>query len=1021
MSLEGPFNHLAGAVEYFDSTFGRECEFEGDDGGDSGLIEVVASRSSTNKSKTCKSSSEQSSGSGESYGWSTEGSRSSDSNSAWSRSMHDGHQSPAPYYGGDDADMPQFEAVLASLKAMDSSCGQSKFCTDAVAAASAAAAGHDTLFTLNKDVGQLLYRQYNSNLQQYPSSPPPPPADNFQDGDKVSSSSKCDPQEAASTFTGTGSRQRYKDTTTTALSAALSTGALGPSHLQLQLQDGTRQEGSSSRQASSDTSAAPRFIRRRRAAADTQDNTDCRLSLLKAGRSAPQVASLPPVLTGMESRSREEASAADQSPPKYHHHHGGQFEQASTAATAKQQEGLTLEHLHPSSSSSAPRLSLDFSSLPQASTSWPNQYASQQQQHQASANVIDGLQQAEDSTSLQHRSSQPQATLSPYSQLQQSLQAFQQHYIATSPPANVSSYPSSLLSASSISSSNNGGYDGDRHATPYGESMRDSIGGASNTSTPSSSSRPHSAISSHSQGFNVARPSSQNAFHNSTSLGDMRSEWLSPTSESSFSHQQQQQPFQQVTNNQSYPDHVFCQQSQYQQPDQHHQLSHSHVPPIGTHSAGLYASDQQPVVSPSPYQGGSYWHLDTSNNDRHNVTGLHINTGIVPSDSEDGGASQRAPTMGNGVREKSRSSYDTGTSTGAYQEPPSPYLTSPGTSARHHSFLSSAARQAQDVGNASTYFPSGPPLSTQSQDTLRKYTGYDADQASVAGQQFSSVPVDAWSNQLPHQMSGVNSSHVLPQFPMYTSSFLNGSYDFGFEDLPLHFDYSKPGDPQPLLEATTTSTSSYIKSKRPSMQASTSVAGKSSGHSRRTSKNRSVSNSSSSGSLQSQPSDAAPISITPSDSGESTGSNFFSKGLKRRRPGTAITTSVGSENTGTDFSSMKEVPSSASSLDQKGLTNFMKGYHEAMPHIAGLQLNNATVLQPQPQPYPYTTGAQSAEAMPSAYQQDVEPSSPAETDAVDGMDLQDEKEVTGSKTSGTTTGRRQYECKICSRCKCRSS
>lgn len=1019
MSLAGPFNHSAGAVEYFDSTFGREYEFAGDDGGDSGLIEVVASPSSSNKSKTCKSSSEQSSGSGESFGWSTEGSRSSDSTSAWSKSMHGGHQSPAPCYGGDDADMPQFEAVLASLRAMDSSGEKAKLLADGAAAAGAG--GHDTMFMLDKDVSQLLYRQYYSNLQQYSSSPPPP-ADKLQDGGKVSSSSKWDPQEAASTFTGTDNLQRYKDTTTTtALCAALSTGPLGPSHLQLQLQDGTRQEGSSSLEASSDSSAAPRFVRRR-AAADTQDNTDCRLSLLTAGRSAPQVASLPPVLTGMESCPHEEASAADHSPPNYHHHHGGQFEQASTAVTAKQQEGLTLEHFHPSSSSSAPRLSLDFSSLPQASTSWPNQYASQQQQHQqASANVVVGSQQAEESSSVQHRSSQPQATLSPYSQLQQSLQAFQQHYIATSPPDNVSLYPSSFPSASSISSSNTGGHDGVRHATPYGESMRDSIGGASNTSTPSSSSCPHSAISSHSQGFNVARPASQNAFQNSTSLGDMRSEWLSPTSESSFSHQQQRQPFQQVTNNQSYPDHVFSQQSQYQQPDQYHQLSHSHVPPTGTHSAGLYASGQHPVVSPSPYQAGSHWQPDTSNNGRHNVTGLHINTGIIASDSEDGGASQRASAMGSNVRENSRSSYGTGTSTGAYQEPPSPYLTSPGTSAPHHSFPSSAARPAQDVGNASTYHPAGPPSSTQSQDTLRKYTGYDADQASITGQQLSSVPVDAWSNQLPHQMSGVNSSHVLPQFPMYTSSSLNGSYDFGFEDLPLHFDYSKPGDPQPLLEARTTSTSSHIKSKRPTMQANTSVAGKSSGHSRRTSTNRSVSNSSSSGSLQSQPSDAAPISITPSDSGESTGSNFFSKGLKRRRPGTAITTSVGSENTGTSSSSMPEDPSSASSLGKKGLTNFMQGYHEAMPHIAGLQLNNATVIQPQPQPYPYTTGAQSAEAAPSAYQQDVEPSSPAETDAVDGMDLQDEKEVTGTKASGTTSGRRQYECKICSRCKSRSS
>lgn len=821
-----------------------------------------------------------------------------------------------------------------------------------------------------------------------------------------------------------------------------------------------------------------------------------------------------------------------------HHHHTTREQEEQKQRKSSRRSGSHGRKMSKGESSNS-GLTLDLSSLPQPPSSWA--YQQHQQQLEGGPYPAAALssgdcqhfqqQQQQQRNNIQHhhvqqseqQQQQPQQhQLSPYSQLQQSIQSFQQHYLATSPPVqqtHANTFPSSFSGTGSfahiVNNEGSRSYDGSNHhstssSSSFAPPPSRPVTSVS-ASSSASSSRPPSAVSHHSYNSNTSHHSGHSSGHSSGqqqphpgSSGSGTSDWLTSSSAFGYNSNQQAQTSQQP---QYQSQHVYHHQahSYSQAPSQSHPHQHNYEQqqtvekppqPEPKRTSGIFAPGQTTPalydysiphsVSPSPYQASSYWHpanvggnadgqqgASTSSN----FPGLHINTGVSPGTMTVGNNS-----VNHQDQQQSSSLTEQNNSSSLYQEPTSPYLASP-SSTGPQSFYSSSLSQLDNThsgshANNDNVYPSytqSNGRSDQMQGLVQqqsRYSDYNADQpsSSAAPSYFNSTAPNGFqhNDQINGQgsaASGGQASH-LSHLPLLSSTFTSSDFDMAFDNIPLHFDYSKPGDPQPISKLPPTQPKRQSLGHRSSHSSSSFSRSSSSrrGHTLRTiSQGSSGSNASLGLDQQGQATSASAAAIAgstgaTSDSDDSGGSNFFSKGQKRRRPGgnsssaSATTPSSGQQGSVDGSLSAFDNASGTSNMSQFGSQNqtgqkenayhaapplpnghqpdgsssninntFMQGYHEALPQMSALHLNGTTLIQPQPQPYPFTTGGagqtQTAVTSKRSVATYEEPPSPSEADAVDGMDLRNEKDDGGMRTTTSSSGRRLYECKICSRSK----
>ncbi|KAK9895339.1 hypothetical protein P389DRAFT_91771 [Cystobasidium minutum MCA 4210] len=760
----------------------------------------------------------------------------------------------------------------------------------------------------------------------------------------------------------------------------------------------------------------------------------------------------------------QEDNSSSNSHPKYSNHTVVSPSSASSAGrTSASNGGPNRQHYGPKFHP-APRLSLDLSSLSQSpGTYWPlskdvnsdslnharwqgsdgvvtsstsgNNYSSDAGHTITQQYLAHGLhnQEAPSSQVAYCDPKQQSSSLSPYFQLQQSLKTFQQLHGMTSPPSNESSsYGSSHGNHASAvfshgSSDTYVAYDNVSDMRRPTTSVSHASAASSASSSSSTFSRPQSAASAaYHASIHAPDTSSLRIDYSATAepLNDdiPKSEW-SPAiagsdapfaahhglqSHQSGHHHQQQIPQQQFLGSQhGYAHFQQFHQSQYSQGQdlqgfgQPARRRNSSATTPDFQSSSSDTNGHQSMSDASPYRLGSYWHSDIHMNGTNDISAIQPippTAGVEPSALSTSYASQAQIVS---IHDRLKApSHALSYATSNYRDSSSPQLASPDTSASGtYAFPWSSSSHISNIGTAHQTQPSGE-------------TGF-------------------------HSAGSDNYNATSYFSSMYTSAAGSSSSDFSIQDLQLHFDYSKPGDPQPrpALQSLSSAPSKPSKGKRSAhhRQSGSSIG---TGHATHLTKiTATLKDQVGDFNMEHKISDE-PVPASPCDSTDSAGSNFFSKGSKRSRPGRTAS-NVKSRDKQADeksdtagFSSGQgctnahsasrplDMSASRNSSYQSNASNdapsiVTQESREALLRIAALQLNHTQDIQQQTYEDPYTAGQQSSGTSSSSLNGADAPDLQFEADAVDGTELKDESQLFGSKAPAG--GRRQYDCKICSR------
>lgn len=664
--------------------------------------------------------------------------------------------------------------------------------------------------------------------------------------------------------------------------------------------------------------------------------------------------------------------------------------------------------------------------LDQAPSTGPT--ADQLQQHQHAGEQVRGHDQ---DSSAQHQSSsaaatyllsgypavppQPQtssaswqqqagqnAIMSPYAQLQQSLQSFQQQYYDATSPSSVDIHASQPYSFGHPSIAASTDQQQPNYFSNAGETSSRPTTSMSNQSSSSSSSsvKSHSAASQYNPGSHVYSWSTRSDETCKGVHSETTGVW----------QQQQQQPqnqYQQLLQAQAYSS---CHQAQQQQrvpiqqdgtmseqsqarhtsffdSDREHssQQSTHMVASNGTpYAGGQYDTDQGSNVQSSSYGSIGYW-----------PPGAATKTLYTPTDF------QRMHSF-----EDCLLSYDA-----------------------HPALAQGSGRMEEDFASAHQAALTSAPMDAISPQLINgnDFQGFQrCNDASVNRPYFTHQTSVCAIRESTASSSDVNRDIAQnfdysssPNLPLQSTA----TFDSTFEELPLHFDYSKPGSPKPIARPCSAQTKSPGKGKKKS-SLSVEIP---TGHAH--------SNGHSATPRQIQ---ISPVLPSPSDSSDSAASSLFSQGQKRRRPSRSATSGRNDSGSGTSGTSGESMASTTSSqiinqgedrlkntsrrieaslqyLSACDTDSIVQNYLETLPpKLSTLQLNGQPNIQNLPQPYSCANLLQNV-ATPASKEAINEPPSPKANDESGSDD--DNSENDSTERSGRSSGRRLYQCRLCPKSK----